>query len=194
MKANSHHTSTSSTSTTSFTPERGFIEGCTKDQQSVTADWEFHRRLIEGVSVKEVKSVLKDSGSLTEIYRSDWGLDAVGVEQIFQMRLYPGGLSAWHCHQFTTDRLFVTEGVIKIVLFDARQNSPTYGLINEFRLGHTRPGLVSVPPGIWHGVQNSSHESALLLNIVDYAYKYEDPDHWRLPHNTDKIPYSFGSC
>lgn len=33
--------------------------------------------------------------------------------------------------------------------------------------------------------------SAVLLNLADQAYRYEDPDHWRLPVNTDKIPYQF---
>ena len=54
------------------------------------------------------------------------------------------------------------------------------------------------PPGVsWLGdverckALNISPEPALLLNLVNRAYQYEDPDHWRLPLDTDKIPYRF---
>lgn len=174
-----------------FTAEQGRIDGDRKDQQSITADWELLQPLIDQVQVKAIRNVVKENGVLTEVYRRDWMLDDGGVEQVFQSLLFPGGISAWHAHQLTTDRLFANHGVLKVVLYDARQSSPTYGLINEFRCGSVRPTLLVVPPGVWHGVQNISHEPAFLLNVVDRAYTYEDPDHWRLPWDTEKIPYSF---
>jgi dTDP-4-dehydrorhamnose 3,5-epimerase len=177
---------------TEFTARRGRLEGCRKDSQSITSDWEFRRPLIAGVAVKEVKHVPKENGHLTEVYRADWRLDEVAVSQVFQVALLPGGLSAWHSHQHTTDRLFANHGLMKIVLFDARTDSPTHGMVNEFRFGAARPALVVVPPGVWHGVKNLSHEPSLLLNLVDRAYDYESPDHWRLPADTELIPYRFG--
>ncbi|MGH9901494.1 MAG: dTDP-4-dehydrorhamnose 3,5-epimerase family protein [Pyrinomonadaceae bacterium] len=174
-----------------FTPEQGLIEGAAKDGHSITADWEPLRELIDGVKVREVKNVPKDNGFLTEIFRADWALDEGEVEQVFQVVLSLGGVSAWHAHQFTTDRLFASHGLIKVVLFDARSHSPTYNRVNEFRIGSVRPTLIVVPPGVWHGVQNLSEGPSLLLNLVNRAYAYEDPDHWRLPPDTPKIPYSF---
>lgn len=171
--------------------EEGIIDGAVRDRQSITSDWEFHRPLISGVAVKEVKNVPKENGVLTEVFRRDWQLDDKDVAQIFQVAIVPGGITAWHVHRITTDRLFANHGLIKIVLFDARTNSPTYGMVNEFRYGAQRPALITVPPGVWHGVQNLSAETSLLLNIVDIAYDYENPDHYRLPMDTDKIPYSF---
>lgn len=29
------------------------------------------------------------------------------------------------------------------------------------------------------------------VNDIDRAYRYEDPDHWRLPADTGEIPYRF---
>jgi dTDP-4-dehydrorhamnose 3,5-epimerase len=80
---------------------------------------------------------------------------------------------------------------MKVALFDARSNSRTHKLVNEFRIGLLRPTLIVVPPGVWHGVQNISKEPGCLVNLVDRAYAYEDPDHWRLPFDTSEIPYSF---
>ncbi len=167
------------------------IPGSVKDTQSITSDWlNASQSLIDGVRIKEVRNVFKEAGRLTEIYRRDWNLDQLDVEQVFQGMLLPSAISGWHAHEFTTDRLFCNEGSIKVVLYDTRPESPTCGQINEFRFGTSRPGLVVVPPKVWHAVKNIGDTQALLLNLVDRAYCYEDPDHWRLPADTDAIPYS----
>ncbi len=75
------------------------------------------------------------------------------------------------------------------MLYDARPDSPTAGRVNEFRLGERRPGLVIVPPGVWHGLRNLLSETSTVLNLVDRAYDYEDPDHWRVPPDSPEIPY-----
>ena len=166
--------------------------GAQKDQQSVTSDWNFLQDAIEGVRVREMKNLVKSGGDiLCEVFRRDWMLDDGDVDQVFQSVMNPGSISAWHVHHFTTDRLFTSHGVLQIVLFDGREGSTTYGRINEFRFGAVRPALLIIPPGVFHGVRNISPEPALLLNLVNRAYRYEDPDHWRLPLDTDKIPYRF---
>lgn len=167
------------------------LEGSKPRAQSVTSDWTLLCDLIDGVKLKEIRSVVKDNGYLTEIFRTDWKLDDTSVDQVFQVVLNPGAVEAWHVHKRTTDRFFVSTGRAKIVLFDARRDSPTSGQVNEIRVGIERPAIVSVPPGVWHGVQNISSQMVVLLNLVDHAYVYEGPDHWGLPKDTDQIPYSF---
>lgn len=167
------------------------LPGSVKRKQSVTADWSVLGEAIDGVETKEIRSVIKQNGYLTEIYRRDWDLDKNAVDQVFQVFLNPGATEAWHMHAKTTDRFFASNGRVLLVLYDARESSPTRGLVNEYRLGVERPMLVVVPPGVWHGVSNIGPESATLINLVDSAYNYESPDHWGLPHDTDKIPYQF---
>ena len=167
------------------------LSGMKKDAQSVTAEWQILQSSIHGVQLKEVRHVPKESGHLTEVWRADWALDTGPVQQVFQVLLKPGGVSAWHTHLMTTDRLFANHGLVQVVLYDARKDSPTHGRLNIFRIGIVRPTLVIIPPGVWHGVQNIGAESALLLNLVDRAYSYEDPDHWRLGTDSNEIPYRF---
>lgn len=168
------------------------LKGATKDQQDITSDWVFTRQqLIDGVKLREVKNVPTYYGLLVEVFRREWELDIGEVDQVFQSTFRPGGVSAWHAHEVTTDRLFVNHGMIKIVLYDARQDSSTYGLTNTFLLGTTRPGLLIVPPKVWHGIKNVSNEPSSILNLVDRAYRYEDPDHWRLPEDSSEIPFDF---
>ena len=165
------------------------LPGAVKAQQSVTADWSVLRPEIDGVELIEVRNVLRDSGHVTEVLRAEWFAQAPTIDQVFQTTLEAGALSAWHAHLRTTDRLFVTSGQVKIVLFDARPDSSTRGRVAEFRLGERRPGLVIVPPGVWHGIKNLHARPSTVLNIVDRAYEYDDPDHWRLPPDAPQIPY-----
>ena len=175
-----------------FVRQEGWLEGARKDGQSITSDWVPIQPAIEGVAIREVRNVPKRDGLLTEVFRREWlaGEDAV-VDQVFQVRLEPAGVSAWHTHAHTTDRLFVTEGLMRIVLYDARSRSRTHGRVTELRFGLARPALVVVPPGVWHGIQNLASAPSVVLNLVDRAYDYEDPDHWRLPADTDQIPFRF---
>ena len=164
-----------------------------RDDRSITRDWQLvSQRLIEGVAVHEVKNVPTTYGYLTEIYRSDWGLAGAGVDQVFQSLLEAGAISGWHAHRDTTDRLFVAQGRMRIVLYDARRDAPTYGTINELTFGSLRPALVVIPPRVWHAVENLAATPSVLLNVVDHAYTYEQPDHYRLPLESDQIPYRFG--
>jgi dTDP-4-dehydrorhamnose 3,5-epimerase len=168
------------------------VEGAQKDAQTITARWSpADLRLIDGVSIREVMHVPKRHGYLTEVLRREWLGEHAHVDQVFQVVLEPGGISAWHAHEKTIDRLFVNDGLIRIVLYDTREDSPTRGLINEFRFGTIRPALVVVPPKVWHGVQNVAATRSAILNLVDRAYHYEDPDHWRVPHDSPAIPFTF---
>lgn len=168
------------------------IDGAMKDRQTITARWTpSEQRLIDGVTVREVLNVPKANGYLTEMFRRDWGETGGVVDQVFQVVLDPGAISAWHAHANTTDRLFVSYGRARIVLYDGREDSPTRGAINEFRFGTIRPAMIHIPPRVWHGVQNVADGPAILINIVDRAYDYADPDHWRVPADSPEIPFTF---
>lgn len=174
-----------------FTRAEGFIPGARKDGQSVRPDWTPVQKTIDGVRVREVRHVQKGRGLLTEIFRTDWRVDGGVVDQVFQVTLGPREVSAWHVHRRTLDRLFANRGAVRIVLYDARSSSPTHGQVNEFRFGEHRPALLLVPAGVWHGVENLRDDAGAVLNLVDGAYAYRDPDHWRLPANSPRIPFSF---
>lgn len=169
----------------------GWLPGAARKQASVTSDWSPLGSTIEDVVRVEAKTVPASNGAVRELFRADWDLRNTTVDQVFERVLFPGVTSAWHVHEKTTDRLVVHRGHLRIVLFDARDGSSTNGRINEFFLAEDRPTLVVVPPGVWHGIHNPTSRDAGLLNIVDRAYIYDEPDHWELPPDTDCIPYKF---
>ncbi len=167
------------------------LRGARKDKQLVTRDWQVLRQPIEGVHNREVRHVPRDHGIITEIFRPEWDPTGLPIVQIYQSRLFPGAIGAWSCHARNIDRLFVNQGLIKVVLYDGRKDSPTHGVINEIHAGDARPAMIVLPVGVWHGLQNLGTIDALVLNFPSRAYDYEDPDHYRLPIDTEEIPYSW---
>jgi len=168
------------------------LPGATKEPQTVGAQWNpLGQTLIDGVRIHEVRHVPKASGRLTEIYRRDWLTDSELVDQVFQVVMLPGQIAAWHAHERTLDRLFVSEGSARIVLYDTRPDSPTRGTINQFLFGEHRPALVVIPARVWHGVQNTGSTPVCVLNLVDSAYDYASPDHWRVPADSPHVPFTF---
>ena len=159
------------------------------DRQTVDEDWNLvglpH---IDGVVTKEIRPVTVGNGSLTEIWRDEWRLDELVIGQVFQRLLDPGVVTGWHAHARTTDRLFCASGRIRLSLYDGRGSSPTSGTVLQRVFGPERPMLVVVPPGVWHGIKALGASPALLLNLVDKAYAYDDPDHERLPPDSPRIP------
>jgi dTDP-4-dehydrorhamnose 3,5-epimerase len=170
-------------------PKEDWIVRGEPDRPSVDENWTpVGLPEIDGVVAKEIRPVPLGNGCLTEVWRSEWGLDGLGVGQVFQRLLDPGVVTEWHAHSRTTDRLFCAVGRIRLSLYDGRRSSPTSGIIWQRVFGQDRPVLVVVPPGVWHGLAVLGATPALILNVVDQAYSYDGPDHERLPRDTPHIP------
>lgn len=166
------------------------LPGASRDPQSVTSDWKLvGQQLLDGVRVFESRNVVRATRTLAEIWRADWRLDDLPVDQLFQVVVEGGAVSAWHAHAQTTDRLFVASGCVHLALYDSRPDSSTNGKVNEFHLSDRRPMLVVVPPRVWHGMVNRTARPALVLNLTDKAYSYDSPDHWRVPPDSPHIPF-----
>ena len=161
----------------------------TKDSQTVTADGRVTgTTTISGVILREGRNVLTRSGSLLEVYRKNWLEPITAPGQVNWVMLWPGGVTDWHRHADQTDHICAVMGAVKLCLHDDRDGSPTRGVSNVLRIGALSPSLVIVPPGVWHGLRNESGDPAGYINYFEKPYVHEDPDNWRLPHDTPSIP------
>ena len=167
------------------------LPGASKDGQQISEDWKLIGNTIDGVTVREVRHVPRDHGVITEIFRPEWDPTGLPVIHIYQSRLFAGALGAWSCHKRSTDRLFVNQGHLKIVLYDDRDESKTRGTVMQLIAGDVRPCLIVLPPGIWHGLHNVGNSDALVINCPTEAYNYKDPDHYRLPFDSPEIPHKW---
>ena len=144
---------------------------------------------IQGVQVKPLRVVPDERGWLMEILRGDDELFS-RFGQVYVSATYPGVVKAWHYHRGQTDNFVCVAGMIKLVLVDTREDSPTRNLVNEFFLGAHSPLLVQVPKLVYHGWKCISHEPSLVINVPDEPYNHADPDEHRLaPHGT--LPYDW---
>ena len=81
--------------------------------------------------------------------------------------------------------------MFKVALFDDREDSPTHGEVNQFFLGDYNPTLLQIPPGVYHGWKCISEREGIVVNVSTETYNYDEPDEFRLPFDTDKIPYDW---
>lgn len=147
--------------------------------------------MIEGVKVKKLKVIADERGRLMEILRKDDDMFQ-SFGQVYMTTAYPGAVKGWHYHKKQSDNMAVVKGMMKIVLYDARKGSRTFGEINEFFAGEHNPILIHIPPYIYHGFKCISEEEALVVNTPTAVYRYDRPDEFRVaPHDND-IPYDWG--
>lgn len=146
--------------------------------------------MIEGVIVKKLRVIPDERGRLMEILRRD---DEIFREfgQVYMTTAYPGVVKGWHYHKKQYDNMAVVKGMMKIVLYDSREDSGTYGEVNEIFAGEHNPVLVHIPPYVYHGFKCVSVEEAIVVNTPTEVYDYDDPDEFRVdPHDND-IPYDW---
>lgn len=146
--------------------------------------------MIHGVKIKDLRFLPDDRGRLMEILRSDDEL-FTKFGQAYLTTAYPGVTKAWHYHKIQTDNFVVIKGMMKLVLYDSREDSPTHGEVNEFFLGEHNPKLLQIPPYVYHGFKCISEQEALVINIPTEVYNYDKPDEYRLDPHTDEIPYDW---
>jgi dTDP-4-dehydrorhamnose 3,5-epimerase len=144
---------------------------------------------IDGVRIKPLRVVADERGWLTEVLREDDEL-FTRFGQVYVSATYPGVVKAWHYHQRQTDNFACIAGMVKLVLIDTREGSPTRDTINELFLGVQNPVLVQVPKLVYHGWKCISVEPSIVINVPDRPYDRADPDEHRIaPHGT--LPYDW---
>lgn len=146
--------------------------------------------MIEGVVTKSLKVVPDERGWLMEMLRCDDEL-FTKFGQAYVSAVYPGVVKGWHSHSEQTDIVICVSGMVKLVLYDNRDGSPSRGQVQEFFIGEKNPLLVQIPPKVIHGWKGISPDAALVVNIPDIPYNYDSPDEIRIDPHDNEIPYDW---
>jgi dTDP-4-dehydrorhamnose 3,5-epimerase len=169
------------------------LERARKDTPTVRTDGSLLQESIEGVEVRRARVHADERGTLCEIFDPRWGFTDDPLVYVYLATLRPGQVRGWVVHRLQNDRLFAYQGVLRIVLYDARTESASCGRLNVFHLGDHDRALVSIPAGVFHAVQNVGSEEGAFVNLPSEPYNHEDPDKYRLPLDNDVIPYRLSS-
>jgi dTDP-4-dehydrorhamnose 3,5-epimerase len=163
-----------------------------RDRQMTTPEGVPVRRLTHGVAIRPLPTHVDQRGSVCELFdpRWRWHPDPMVFAYCFTIR--PGVVKGWNLHREHEDRYALVQGEMALVLYDPRPESPTYREICTVTLSDKRRCLVNVPRDVWHADHNIGTTDVLVVNFPTMPYDHADPDKYRLPLDTDLIPYSFG--
>jgi len=146
--------------------------------------------MIDGVIVKKLKVIPDERGYLMEMLRADDPFFRK-FGQVYLTVAYPGVVKGWHYHKVQTDHFVAVSGVVKVVLYDQREQSKTHGEVNEFFMGELNPILLVIPPLVVHGMKGIGTKPGMVVNCPSEVYNYENPDEHRYDPHDGSIPYDW---
>ena len=143
--------------------------------------------MINGVVVKPLRRIPDERGFIMHMLRSD-DSDFEKFGEIYFSTIFPGVVKAWHLHKEMVLNYSVIAGMVKLVLYDDRDGSPTKGELQELFIGRENYQLVKIPPFVWNGFKGIGTEMAILANCASLAHDPNEivrmaPDDPRIPYN-----------
>lgn len=143
---------------------------------------------IEGVQIKKNKRIPDERGTIWHMLtRNDEIFEEFG--EIYFSSIYPKVVKAWHWHKEMVLNYTVIQGMIKLVLFDDREDSSTRGNLMEIFLGEENYLLVKVPKKVWNGFKGIGEKKSIVANCA--SIPHDPTEIFRKEFDTEYIPYSW---
>lgn len=143
---------------------------------------------IEGVEIFPLKIIRDERGAVMHILRSDQS-HCTQFGELYCSLVNPGVVKGWKRHKEITQSMSVPEGMMKLVIYDDRSDSPTKGNVKIIEFGIDNYTLVRLPPMVWYSFKAISLGHAIIVNYVSQPH---DPSESEiLPLGTDKIPFKW---
>tara|TARA_B100000989_G_C19137298_1_gene301805 strand:- start:42 stop:488 length:447 start_codon:yes stop_codon:yes gene_type:complete len=143
--------------------------------------------MINDVIIQDLKIIPDERGSIMHMIKNKNNDFIFG--EIYFSTSYPKVIKGWHEHTKQTQNYAVIRGMIKLVLYDNRENSSTYKKIQEIFIGSKNYKLVTIPPGIINGYKNIGNEEAIVANCSDLPH--DDSEMLRYDPFDSFIPYDW---
>ena len=170
------------------------LASAVRDRQMARPDGSLVRRLIDGVHIKPLTTQVDARGSITELYDPRWNWHPEDLVFAYTFSIRPGFVKGWNLHKEHEDRYALIHGEMEVVLYDPRPESPTYGDVCRIVLSEHPRCIVNIPRNVWHADHNIGSTDLVVVNFPTTPYDHANPDKYRLPIDTDLIPYSFGDA
>tara|TARA_B100001057_G_scaffold43302_1_gene38706 strand:- start:776 stop:1219 length:444 start_codon:yes stop_codon:yes gene_type:complete len=129
---------------------------------------------IEGVKITPLKIISDHRGSVMHMLRNDSKIfEKFG--EIYFSTIFKDKIKAWHLHKEATLNYACVYGSVRLVLFDERKSSSTFGLYQEIFLSLDNYKLITIPPNIWNGFKGNFDKFSIIANCLN------------LPHNEQEM-------
>lgn len=139
---------------------------------------------IDGVQVTPLLQIPDNRGTLKRFIRLD---DMkTGFEECYVTTIYKGIIKGFHGYYTKTINYAVVYGMVKLVLYDIREKSPTFQKVQEIYLGDLNYCRVTIPPMIMNAFQGISGESIIVV-AADEVFD----EGITIRKTIDEIPYDW---
>jgi dTDP-4-dehydrorhamnose 3,5-epimerase len=128
--------------------------------------------MIEGVRVIPLRRIPDERGTILCMLRADEP-HFLQFGEIYFTTIYKGVIKGWHRHREMTLNYACIHGRIKLVIYDEREGSSTYGELMEIFLGPDHYSLVVIPPELWCGFKGMSDPYAIVANCCTHPHERE---------------------
>ena len=144
--------------------------------------------MIEGIAIRPLKQISDERGKVMHMLKRDdpW-FEKFG--EIYFTAVYPGAIKGWHLHKVMTLNYAVVSGIIKLVLYDDREGSPSRGQLQEIFTGQDNYALITIPPNVWNGFKGIGTAPAIVANCA--TIPHDPAEIVRLDPFTKNIPYDW---
>jgi len=125
--------------------------------------------MIEGVIITKLKKIDDERGSVITMLRSDAKVFK-SFGEIYFSTIFNNSIKAWHLHKKAILNYACINGKVKLVLFDDRKGSKTFGCYNEYILTPTDYFLITIPPFIWNGFIGLANSESIVANCISLPH------------------------
>lgn len=146
---------------------------------------------IRGVEAKILSPNVDHRGYLAQIIDMTDPFWREPVVYSYCLSVRPGRIKGWGAHKRQVDRHFIAAGNARVVLCDGREGSPTFQRFSEFHFTDESRGLLRIPNGVWHAVQNWGTTDVLVMNFPTVPYNHADPDKFTLDPHSGPIEFDW---
>lgn len=144
--------------------------------------------MIHDVQITPLRRIPDERGKIMHMMRcTDPHFKKFG--EVYFATAYPGVIKGWHVHKRQVQNYAVIQGMAKVVLYDGREDSPTFGEIQEVFMGEDHYVLLTIPTGVVNGWKGIGTETVLLANCATEAHEADEMD--RIDPFSDEIPYKW---
>ena len=144
--------------------------------------------MIEGVTITKLKKISDHRGSVMPMLRSDSKVFQ-SFGEIYFSTIFNNSIKAWHLHKKAVLNYACIKGKVKLILFDDRAKSSSFGKFNEYILTPNDYFLITIPPFIWNGFSSVNNCESIIANCSDIPH--DKNEIIRIPYDDTKIPYKW---
>jgi len=143
-------------------------------------------KIINGVHIYYLNQIPDERGIVKHFVTESGD---VHFGEVYFSTVYPNVVKGWHGYQTKVLNYCVPIGMVHLVLWDMRKDSPTYNLVNEFYIGEQNYFRIVIPAGVMNSFKGIASPISLVAILA--SEKFDERRTIRMPIHDQRIPYEW---